>query len=82
VSHKHVAQEEGGSRGTARTAELKSYITTIVLSLQPHEPVVTLNFCNWFFYYFTVADFVPNWHLLYEAWFYVNGYVNTQNDVH
>jgi hypothetical protein len=48
LSGRHLAQE-GVSRRTARTAELLFYITTIVLSLQPHEQVTALNFCSWSF---------------------------------
>jgi hypothetical protein len=51
-----------------------------VHELQPRDPVSRVNFCNWMLQSIYDGEIDPN--LIFfsdEAWFYLNGEVNTQN---
>jgi hypothetical protein len=52
--------------------------STVVHSLQPHNPLATLHLCNRYLQSIDDGELDPNQHLFSdEAWFYLNGHVNT-----
>lgn len=59
----------------------KPYKITAVQQLQPLDHEKRITYCNWFFQH--VADGILDPQLLFvtdEAWFHLNGYVNSQNN--
>jgi hypothetical protein len=84
-SLKHLAQETGVSKSSARREtqllKLRPYKTRVIQILQPCDPASRVHFCNWFLQ--SVVKNVTNPQLAFfsdEAWFYLQGYINTQNN--
>jgi hypothetical protein len=84
-SLKRLAQETGVSASTARRAtrllKLRPYKTTVIHDLQPRDPCSRVHFCSWFLPSVVVGEIDPQLTFFSaEAWFHLQGYVNTQNN--
>jgi hypothetical protein len=82
---KHLAQETGVSKSSARTAaqllKLRPYKTTVIHALQQHDPASRVHFCSWFLQSVVKGEIDPQLTLFSdEAWFHLQGYINTQNN--
>jgi hypothetical protein len=61
--------------------KLQPYKTMVIHALKEHDPVVRINFCNWFLQ--SVHDGGVDLQLVFssnEAWFSLRGEVNSQNN--
>jgi hypothetical protein len=84
-SLKRLAQETGVLKSSARTAtqflKLKPYKTTEIHALQPWNSTSRVHFFSWFLESVVKGEidlqltFFSN-----EAWFHLQGYINTQNN--
>jgi hypothetical protein len=72
------------SKSNARTAtqllKLRPYKTIVIHALQPHNPASRVNFCHWFLQSVIKVEIDPQLTFISdEAWFHLQGYLNTQN---
>jgi hypothetical protein len=86
-SLKRLAQETGVSKSSARRAtqflKLRPYKTTVIHALQPRDPGSRVHFCNWFLQSVVEGEIDPQSKFFSdEAWFHLQGYINTQNNRH
>jgi hypothetical protein len=62
-SLKCLAQETGASKSSARTAtqllKFRPYKTTVIHTLQPHDPASMVHFCSWFLQSVVEGEFDP-----------------------
>jgi hypothetical protein len=84
-SLKHPAQETGVSKSNARTAtqllNLRPYKAIVIHVLQPHNPASKVHFCNSFLQSVIEGEIDPQLTFISdEAWFHLQGYINTQNN--
>jgi hypothetical protein len=68
------------ARNATKLLKLKPYKSRQVHELQPRDPASRVNFCNWMLQSIHDGEIDPNLILFSdEAWFHLNGEVNTQN---
>jgi hypothetical protein len=84
-SLKHLAQETGVSKSSARTPtqllKLRPHKTTVIHALQPRNSASRFCFCSWFLQ--SVGEAQIDLQLTffsYEAWFHLQGYINMKNN--
>jgi hypothetical protein len=54
---------------------------TVIHALQLHDPASRVNFCSWFLQYIVEGEIDSQLTLFSdEAWFHLQGYINTQNN--
>jgi hypothetical protein len=73
------------SKSRARTAtqllKLRPNKTTAIHALQPRDSASRVHFCSWFLRLVVEVEIDPQLALFSdEAWFYMQGYINTQNN--
>jgi hypothetical protein len=80
-----LAQETAVSKCSARRAtqllKLRPHKTTVTHALQPHDPAGMVHFCSWFIQ--SVVGGEIDSQLAFfsdDAWFHLQGYINTQNN--
>jgi hypothetical protein len=81
-SLKHLAQETGVSKSSARMAthllNLRPYKTTVIHALQPHNPASRFHFCSRFLQSVVEGEIDPQLTFFSdEARFHLQGYINT-----
>jgi hypothetical protein len=86
-SMKCLAGETGVSNSSARSStqllKLRPYKTRVIHALQPRDLARRVNFCSWFLQ--SVVGGEIDSQLTFfsdEAWFYLQGYINTQNNLY
>jgi hypothetical protein len=84
-SLQRLAQEIGVQKSSARGAtqllKLRPYKTTILHALQSHDPDDMVKFYSWFLQSVVEGEIDPQLKFFAaEAWFHLQGYVNTQNN--
>jgi hypothetical protein len=83
-SLKRLAQETGMSKSSARRAtqllKLRPY-KTVIHSSQPLDPASRVYSCSWFLQSVVEGENGPQLTMFCgEAWFYLQGYINNQNN--
>jgi hypothetical protein len=86
-SLKHLAQETGVSKSSARTAtqllKLRPYKTTVIHALQPHDSASRVYFCSWFLQSVFEGEICTQFTFFFdETWFHLQGYIHTENNLY
>jgi hypothetical protein len=70
------------SAGTAtQLLKLRSCKTTAIHALQPRDPASRVHFCSWFLQSAVEGEIDPQLTFFSdEAWFHMEGHINTQNN--
>jgi hypothetical protein len=82
---KILAHETGVSKSSARTTtqllKLRPYKATVIHILQPCHSASRVQFCSWFLQYVVEGEIDQQLTFFSdEAWFHLQGYINTQNN--
>jgi hypothetical protein len=85
ISRKRLPHETGASKSSARREtqlpKLRPYKTTAIHALQPRDSTSSAHFFSWFLQSVVEGEIDPQLALLSaEAWFHLQGYINTQNN--
>jgi hypothetical protein len=61
--------------------KLRPYKTAVIHALQPHNPAIRVHFYSWLLQS-AVKDDIDSQLISFsdEAWFHLQGYINTQNN--
>jgi hypothetical protein len=73
------------SKSSAKRAtqllKFRPYKITVIHPMQPCYPASSVHFCSWFRQSFVEGENGPQLTMFSgEAWFYLQGYINTQNN--
>lgn len=77
----HTGLSYGSAWRATKALKLRPYKISVVQELRPADPRLRIDFCQW--YLQSIHDGLVDTNFFFftdEAWFHLNGYVNTQNN--